>query len=68
MDAGTTNCLVSLICPYKSPSSVKKIGKRFVALLIWREATIVVIAGLVACARNTSSWEAIVMASTGGGP
>uniref|UniRef100_A0A915JHH2 Uncharacterized protein n=1 Tax=Romanomermis culicivorax TaxID=13658 RepID=A0A915JHH2_ROMCU len=50
MDAGTTNCLISLICRYKSPSLVKEIRGGFAALLIWREATIVVMAGLAACA------------------
>uniref|UniRef100_A0A915IBZ1 Uncharacterized protein n=1 Tax=Romanomermis culicivorax TaxID=13658 RepID=A0A915IBZ1_ROMCU len=57
MDAETTNCLISLICRYKSLSSVKKIGGHFAALLIWREATIVVMAGSAACAHMTSSWH-----------
>uniref|UniRef100_A0A915J182 Uncharacterized protein n=1 Tax=Romanomermis culicivorax TaxID=13658 RepID=A0A915J182_ROMCU len=67
MDAMTTSCLLSLICQYKSPSSVNKNGGPFVVLLIWREATMVVEAGLAACALRTFSWEAMVMASTGGG-
>uniref|UniRef100_A0A915HTK2 Uncharacterized protein n=1 Tax=Romanomermis culicivorax TaxID=13658 RepID=A0A915HTK2_ROMCU len=51
-DSGMTNCLISLICGCKSPSSAKKIDGRFAALRICREAMIVVMGESAACARD----------------
>uniref|UniRef100_A0A915J825 Uncharacterized protein n=1 Tax=Romanomermis culicivorax TaxID=13658 RepID=A0A915J825_ROMCU len=67
MDAGTTSWQLALIWRYKRPSSVKKTGGCFAVLSIWRVAMILVMVGSTACACFTSSWEVIVMASTGGG-
>uniref|UniRef100_A0A915L383 Secreted protein n=1 Tax=Romanomermis culicivorax TaxID=13658 RepID=A0A915L383_ROMCU len=67
IDAGTTSLRMSLIWRYRRPSSVKKTRGCFTAFSVWRVAMILAMAGSPACACFTSSWEAIVMASDGGG-